>query len=438
MSDTLQFDLHPDADQINAFAEGVLTERDRAQTLAHLADCAQCRQVLFLVQESQPQELAAPEPVSGWRGWFTPLTVLGTGAALLAGAALIVFTLRGPHAPAPSQTARVEAPTAPAVTQAPAVVPAAQPKAPAIMGAMAAAPAKVPAAVPPSSMAMKLTPPRLANAPPVLSMAKPMGASIANNDKNPSPVRLGNPELRALSPKPATPVNMGGGMHGMPSSNTGSSSASSIVMLGSGAPAGTALKSKDGAPVKIAGVAGGSGSGIGGPAKASPMAAAPSAPRSVTETVEVNAAAATIDTQSATSGAVLDQGRVENLPLDGRNAATFSALSQRKPLPSKLPAVMSASNGKLLLAADSAGALFLSTNGGKHWKAVKPQWQGKVAALTLSPTITDRIMGAEDETAAAATVTVPAKGTNQPSEFQLTTNAGVVWTSADGLNWQRR
>jgi hypothetical protein len=47
-------------------------------------------------------------------------------------------------------------------------------------------------------------------------------------------------------------------------------------------------------------------------------------------------------------------------------------------------------------------------------------------------------MGAEDETAAAATVTVPAKGTNQPSEFQLTTNAGVVWTSADGLNWQRR
>ena len=82
-----------------------------------------------------------------------------------------------------------------------------------------------------------------------------------------------------------------------------------------------------------------------------------------------------------------------------------------RPLPSKLPAVSTAVKGKLILAADSAGALFLSRNTGKNWKAVKPLWRGKVVRLV-----------ALAEPAPAAV-------------FQLTADSGAVWLSRDGSHW---
>jgi hypothetical protein len=38
---------HPDADLLSAFAEKALPERDRVQVLAHLAECGDCRQIVF-------------------------------------------------------------------------------------------------------------------------------------------------------------------------------------------------------------------------------------------------------------------------------------------------------------------------------------------------------------------------------------------------------
>ena len=47
-----QFDVHPDAESLNAFAEQALGEREHAEVVAHLAECGRCRQVVFLAQEA--------------------------------------------------------------------------------------------------------------------------------------------------------------------------------------------------------------------------------------------------------------------------------------------------------------------------------------------------------------------------------------------------
>ncbi|MEO6922926.1 MAG: TonB family protein [Bryocella sp.] len=92
-------------------------------------------------------------------------------------------------------------------------------------------------------------------------------ASIANNDAHPSAVRLGNPEMRALSgPAVATRVNLGGGMHNMSASNTGSGPVGK-VSLGNGAPNGSAVKGGGIYQVKglSTGVQGATGTGHRGP-----------------------------------------------------------------------------------------------------------------------------------------------------------------------------
>jgi protein TonB len=117
--------------------------------------------------------------------------------------------------------------------------------------------------------------PKLVNPPPapkVVNLSAPAkAASIANNDAHPSPVRMGNPEIKALttSPVAATPVNLGGGMHGMPPGNTGNGPRATAVNFGNGAPAGTDLRGKSVAAVPVkglsTGVVGGTGTGANGP-----------------------------------------------------------------------------------------------------------------------------------------------------------------------------
>jgi protein TonB len=109
-------------------------------------------------------------------------------------------------------------------------------------------------------------PPKLVTPPPapkIVNLAQAMPASIANNDSHPSPVRLGNPEIKALNgPAVTTPVNLGGGMHNMSASNTGSGPAATSVKLGSGQGDSQNMNGKNNAPavqgVKL-GVAGGTG-----------------------------------------------------------------------------------------------------------------------------------------------------------------------------------
>ena len=53
-------------------------------------------------------------------------------------------------------------------------------------------------------------------------------------------------------------------------------------------------------------------------------------------------------------------------------------------LPSHQPVASRVSNGRVTLAIDSAGALFVSKDGGKHWKAVSARWTGRAVKVEFA------------------------------------------------------
>jgi len=78
---------------------------------------------------------------------------------------------------------------------------------------------------------------------------------------------------------------------------------------------------------------------------------------------------------------------------------------------------------------DTAGTLFLSRNGGKSWKKVKPVWVGKVTELALATP-------AEPSESKSIDLKRKRDASNSSKAFQLTTESGVVWVSQDGAHWQ--
>jgi hypothetical protein len=118
---------------------------------------------------------------------------------------------------------------------------------------------------------------------------------------------------------------------------------------------------------------------------------------STAESVQVEAAESAVSTPEASADEKL---------------AKFSTTL---PLPANiLPGTAAVTMGKRMLAVDSSGGLLFSGNAGKRWKAVKPQWAGKVAKLAI---VTDEL---------------PAKA--RPV-FQLTTQSGAIWLSRNGTHW---
>jgi hypothetical protein len=89
MSDLLQSGQHPDADQLSAFIEHALPAHEQEETLAHLAICPHCRNIVALsMPETDPLPQPHPEPVR--RRWLS-----GWMMAWPAGAALAALVLAG-------------------------------------------------------------------------------------------------------------------------------------------------------------------------------------------------------------------------------------------------------------------------------------------------------------------------------------------------------
>jgi hypothetical protein len=114
MNTLLQPGNHPDADQLSAFAEHALTPHEQQQTLAHLATCAACRNLVYLTQQAAPIELTQPQPVAARRPWFASWNLALPAALALA--CLILFTIHlhnittTSKPTAPTTTASVEPP----------------------------------------------------------------------------------------------------------------------------------------------------------------------------------------------------------------------------------------------------------------------------------------------------------------------------------------
>jgi hypothetical protein len=79
--------VHPDPDLLTAFRELSLKERERAQVLQHLAQCADCREVVSLAMPEAG--ILAPSRIQGESRWLT-WPVLRWGA--LAACAVVVST----------------------------------------------------------------------------------------------------------------------------------------------------------------------------------------------------------------------------------------------------------------------------------------------------------------------------------------------------------
>jgi Photosynthesis system II assembly factor YCF48/Putative zinc-finger len=80
---------HPDADLLSSFAEGGLADAERRKLMAHLADCGECRHVLFL----SAQAPAEAQNVPAFKFRRVPRFALGWGtlaAALVVGALLFM------------------------------------------------------------------------------------------------------------------------------------------------------------------------------------------------------------------------------------------------------------------------------------------------------------------------------------------------------------
>jgi hypothetical protein len=107
MSERIHPGPHPDADQLNAFMEGLLPEHERLESLAHLAECSRCRELVFLAQEPSPVPVAA-KAVPPWRSWFGGIPVFAAAFAGLLLVAAFLYWHRAARAPNPVEVAKVE------------------------------------------------------------------------------------------------------------------------------------------------------------------------------------------------------------------------------------------------------------------------------------------------------------------------------------------
>jgi hypothetical protein len=121
MSELLQTGQHPDADQLTAFVEHTLPPHEQQQTLAHLGICPACRQIVAL---SLPPAGESPslQPAVRHR-WFPPWHPAWAGIPALAALILVILFVRNSErrvgqASAPAQIADARKPTAPPVASA--------------------------------------------------------------------------------------------------------------------------------------------------------------------------------------------------------------------------------------------------------------------------------------------------------------------------------
>jgi hypothetical protein len=461
----LQPGIHPDADKLSVFIEGAATAREQDWMLAHLAECGECRKAVFLMQPHEEIERATATPVKGWV--WRRLVPIGLPAAAIACGVIAVFVYirpRGAAPPNPQQIASIRQPEIehPRTTIAPTtnserVAQSGGPQSSFAPGAAATdvsrrknlaaggsnlpAPKKKTAQATANVAASETTAGAPSSSVPAAEAARVpssngtvTASNLPLNGRNFAQLQQLQPadkdaasqntlakekELPALQIQAASAQNeMLAGISGRITDRTGAVIAGVTVTLRDAA--GKTRQSTTGTDgsfhlmqlpagqYELTATASGfkkSQQSI----ELKPSELAMLRPvldvGAVTETVEVEAGAVSVQTESASVGRVIA-------------------------VPSGLPVASTASHGKRLLSLDSAGNLFLSRNGGKKWKKVKPQWADKAIRVELtSGSVSDDAQKPKDEASGAA---------GGGAVFLLTTDGGTVWSSKDGGRWHQQ
>jgi hypothetical protein len=414
MTTTFQPGQHPDADQLNAFAEHALPIHEQQATLAHLATCADCRAVVYLAQTGVPEAFAPPQPVALRRPWFASWMVAFPAAATLAVLVLVTVHLRNANAPAvPVTAAHVESapplppsPAEPAASPKPVPAPTERPQpsaapSPALPdAAKTAAVARGPMAPQPPAINPSLEGNSLAT----VTQLKATAAANAQEDKKsvhgtmngarfappPSPVLV-----TAAPPVPAGPPVSGA----LPPPDLHASSAR--LQLHSSASQYDSIRAQ---------------------AQQPPTATSSASPNQ--------------GIYGGTGAANLNQLYVTDEATAIATTAAAPLQTTLLPrLPSALPATSFVSSGRHQLALDSAGTLYRSEDAGATWQPVPAQWTGRALKVALAPSATPHLLAKSAAALAAAKASAAAP---QPASFELTTDSGGLWISSDGQVWKRQ
>lgn len=474
MNRNFQPEIHPDADKLSVFVEGAATAREQERMLAHLADCAECRKAVFLMQPHEETQSATATPAKEWI-WRRLLPVGLPAAALACGLIAVLVYIR-PHGIAsriPQQIASVRQPEIerPGTTVAPTtnsegLAPPGRPKdftrnavlpnlsqqekhvagglnlpksksdqAIANVGAQQASGAapSVSLQTEDAALAPRNTSPGTASQLPLngrnftnLQQLQPADTKAAASQNSSARKK----DLPALEIEHASGQNDTlAGISGRIRDRTGAVISGAVVTLRDAtgktrqtttSANGTFLLTElPAGQYELLATASGFETNK-QLIELKPSELAMLQPMldvgTASEQVTVEAGAATVQTESASVGA----DAAAEMPSVGRVIA----------VPSGLPLAATVSYRKLFLSLDSAGNLFLSRNRGKQWKKINPQWAGKAVRIELTPAYTSE---------------APPKDKNEtlepssaPAVFRLTTDANAVWTSKDGVHWHRQ
>ncbi len=95
---------HPETNLLGAFAEGGLTRRERAEVLAHLGACAECREIMSLALPEVPAAAATPvATVKPWRRWPMLRWAGVVAAVVVVAAAVMIQKSYWRETPSPAQ-----------------------------------------------------------------------------------------------------------------------------------------------------------------------------------------------------------------------------------------------------------------------------------------------------------------------------------------------
>ena len=373
MNSTPQFDPHPDAESLNAFAEQALAVPEREQVLAHLAGCSRCRQVIFLAQQAAadaeaPARIAATRPSSQPAAWFWNWRIAWVPAAALAAALALVVTFYPKHTLPASEVAKVEPLSESAV------------------------PAPLPQQRVSSGTAHKPT--------------STLAENLAGNAefaarRRPSQV------LAAPSAAPPDESSAGAPLNGASSAFLPPSVDSAQQENASQYHPEPAVAAWQQEQQRSYGT----------------LSDSADASRQISQkSMRAEAYSAHTSRQAAVAGPRMAQ-QSQAMPTSSFDIVTQqqfagSAASRKANLlrlPSSLPAVSRASAQNLMLEIDQAGTLFLSNDSGQHWEPVAHQWTGRAIEVRAKSVLSGS--------------TAPANG------FELKNEAGSTWASVDGKTW---
>jgi hypothetical protein len=412
MSERLHSGVHPDPDGLNAFVEGALPEHERVECLAHLAECVQCREVVFLAQKAAEIEepVAVPEaPVSFWQRLLRPMAVVSVvAAAIVAVFSFGLYRMIRSAEPqpqvtastkAPVETAAAPAPAAKAGEQTPELQPTPRKASPRNVLRELEQPPASPAPAPAPAAPHVVAPPVVASAPPPPPPPAPVAAAAQAAEGAGVVGTIIDPAGAVISSARVELKNEDTGV-----SYTSTSDARGQYSI-AGMPPGRYDLS-----VTSMGFKKFVRPGIN--VQPQEIARFDSALQvgAATESVTVTAEASLLKTESGELSHNVDLTSLDRLPLLTGAGGNFRAVTGASPvytLPDKSTPVSVATKDKLVVAVDSAGALLVSENAGKNWTRVKATWKGKVVRVAVSAN----------------------------AMFELTTDPASTWVSTDGRHW---